>query len=39
VPHRYTHSPISVSRVDDWKNTLNLLHTALKAMSSDLLKR
>jgi endoglucanase len=39
VPHRYTHSPISVSRVDDWKNTLNLLHTALKAMSPDLLKR
>jgi endoglucanase len=30
VPHRYTHSPISVSRVDDWKNTLNLLYAALK---------
>lgn len=29
VPHRYTHSPISISRVDDWKNTLNLIHTAL----------
>ncbi len=30
VPHRYTHSPISISRIDDWKNTLNLLHAALK---------
>ncbi|MFN8410916.1 MAG: hypothetical protein U0Z26_00875 [Anaerolineales bacterium] len=39
VPHRYTHSPISVSRVDDWKNTLNLLHTALKNMSRDLIGR
>ncbi len=29
VPHRYTHSPISISRVDDWKHTLNLIHTAL----------
>ncbi len=29
VPHRYTHSPISISRVDDWKNTLNLIHAAL----------
>ena len=37
VPHRYTHSPISVSRVDDWKNTLNLLHAALKRMSPALL--
>ena len=37
VPHRYTHSPISVSRVDDWKNTLNLLHTALKKMTPALL--
>lgn len=39
VPHRYTHSPISVSRVDDWKNTLNLLHTALQEMTPSLLKR
>jgi tetrahedral aminopeptidase len=37
VPHRYTHSPISVSRVDDWKNTLNLLHAALKGMTRDIL--
>jgi endoglucanase len=37
VPHRYTHSPISISRVDDWKNTLNLLHAALKKMTPALL--
>jgi len=33
VPHRYTHSPISISRVDDWKNTLALLHSALKKIT------
>jgi len=37
VPHRYTHSPISISRVDDWKNTLALLHTALKKITPALL--
>ncbi len=39
VPHRYTHSPISISRLDDWKNTLNLLHAALQEMTPILLKR
>jgi tetrahedral aminopeptidase len=38
VPHRYTHSPISISRVEDWKNTLNLLHVALQNMTRDLVK-
>jgi len=33
VPHRYTHSPVSLSRVDDWKNTINLLHAALKKIT------
>ncbi len=37
VPHRYTHSPISISRVDDWKNTLNLMHTALRQIKRDVL--
>jgi len=37
VPHRYTHSPVSVARVDDWKNTLNLLNAALKNMTHTLL--
>jgi len=37
VPHRYTHSPISISRVDDWKNTINLLHAALKKITPSLI--
>jgi len=38
VPHRYTHSPISISRVEDWRNTLNLLHAALKRMTPALVE-
>jgi tetrahedral aminopeptidase len=38
VPHRYTHSPISISRVDDWKNTLALLHAALRKITPDLIQ-
>lgn len=37
IPHRYTHSPISVSRVDDWKNTIALLHAALKKITPELI--
>ena len=37
VPHRYTHSPVSIARLDDWKNTLNLLHAALKRMTPALI--
>jgi endoglucanase len=37
VPHRYTHSPVSLSRVDDWKHTLNLLHAALKQITPSLI--
>ncbi len=33
VPHRYTHSPISISRVEDWKNTLNLMDQALRRIT------
>ncbi|MCL4530827.1 MAG: M42 family peptidase [Chloroflexi bacterium] len=39
VPHRYTHTAMSLSRMDDWKNTLVLLHTALKGMTPEILKR
>jgi endoglucanase len=39
VPHRYTHSPISISRVEDWKGTLNLLRAALQNMTHELLNR
>ena len=37
VPHRYTHSPVSISRVDDWKNTINLIHAALKKITPSLI--
>jgi endoglucanase len=37
VPHRYTHSPVSIARLDDWKNTINLLHAALKRMTRGLI--
>jgi len=33
LPHRYSHSPVSLARVDDWTNLLNLLHTALKELT------
>jgi len=39
VPHRYTHSPVSISRVDDWKNTIHLLHAALKKITPDLIAK
>jgi tetrahedral aminopeptidase len=37
VPHRYTHTAISLARVDDWKNTLALLSAALKRITPELL--
>jgi endoglucanase len=37
VPHRYTHSPVSIARVDDWKNTLSLLHAALTRITPQLI--
>ena len=39
VPHRYTHSPVSISRVEDWKNTLRLLHAALGRITPQLVVR
>ena len=39
VPHRYTHSPVSISRIEDWKNTLNLLHAALGRITPGLIAR
>ena len=38
VPHRYTHSPVSISRVDDWKHTLALVHAALRKITPDLIQ-
>jgi endoglucanase len=37
VPHRYTHSPVSIARLEDWKNTIRLLHAALKRVTPELL--
>jgi putative aminopeptidase FrvX len=39
VPHRYTHSAMSVSRVDDFRNTLRLLYEVLQGLSPAILKR
>ena len=39
VPHRYTHSPVSISRVEDWKNTINLLYAALKKITLALISQ
>ena len=39
VPHRYTHSALSVARVQDWENTLALLHAALHQITPALIKR
>lgn len=36
VPHRYTHSPISIARVEDWKNTIRLLSAALQRIKPEL---
>jgi putative aminopeptidase FrvX len=37
IPHRYAHTAVLVARVEDWKNTLNLLHAALSKMQPSLL--
>jgi endoglucanase len=36
VPHRYSHTAISVSRVEDWKNTLALVQAALARITPEL---
>jgi len=37
VPHRHSHTAASIARLDDWKNTLSLLHAALVHLTPDLL--
>jgi len=37
VPHRYSHTAISVARLDDWKNSLLLLQAALARLTPELL--
>ncbi|TAK14294.1 MAG: M42 family peptidase [Anaerolineae bacterium] len=38
VPARYLHTPAAIARLDDWKNSLALLHAALTHIDRDLLK-
>jgi tetrahedral aminopeptidase len=37
VPVRYAHTAASIARLDDWANTLRLLHAALCRVTPDLL--
>jgi putative aminopeptidase FrvX len=37
VPHRYTHSPVSIARVEDWRNTIRLLQAALARITPELI--
>ncbi|MBC8506145.1 MAG: M42 family peptidase [Anaerolineales bacterium] len=37
VPARYIHTAASIARIDDWRNTLSLLHSSLGTITSDLL--
>ncbi|GAP13416.1 cellulase M [Longilinea arvoryzae] len=37
VPGRYAHSAVLIGRLDDWQNTLSLLHAALSRLNRDLL--
>lgn len=37
VPHRHPHTAVSIARLDDWKQTLALLHTALSRLTPDVL--
>ncbi len=39
VPHRYSHTAVSIARLKDWKNTLELLSAALEYIPPDLLKQ
>lgn len=32
VPHRYSHTALSVARIDDWRNTYALLHAGLRRL-------
>jgi len=36
VPGRYHHTAAAIARVEDWKNTLNLLHAALSTLEPDI---
>ena len=37
IPSRYAHTAASIARIDDWENTLQLLHKALGRVTPELL--
>ena len=37
VPARYIHTAAAIARIDDWRNTLSLLHASLNRLTLDLL--
>jgi len=39
VPHRYSHTAASIAWLEDWKNSLALVHASLSRMTPDLLGR
>jgi endoglucanase len=39
VPHRYSHTAMSVARVEDWRNSLLLLNAALRRLAPGILGR
>lgn len=39
VPHRYSHTAMSVARLEDWQNTILLLESALRRLTPQVLRR
>jgi endoglucanase len=37
VPHRYSHTAVSIARRADWEYTLQLVHAALSRLTANLL--
>ncbi len=38
IPHRYSHTAVSVARVEDWQNTLRLMTAILNEINADILR-
>jgi endoglucanase len=36
IPHRYSHTAVSIARIDDWQNTLKLMIAFLSRISADI---
>ena len=36
IPHRYSHTAVSIARIDDWQNTLKLMTVFLGSISADI---